>query len=376
VSALRVEQALVSKFNDRYFLRTVFFQNEFSRFMQNDFYPGSQLRLEFEKLRLLLRHYLAPAGSLNERLWLMPGRAQFVLISEGWEGVWRKVLSKIPGYVPPSKPPFKKTPLAIPPHQPVLDLPNALVSIVILTHNNLNYTRLCLESIYEKTAYPNFEVILVDNASEDGSQGFLRDFAAGHENCRIILNDQNVGFAKGNNQGIELAQGDVIVFLNNDTVVTRGWLAGLVKPLAFEKIGLVGPITNSSPNASQVEVDYGSLEEMDAYAQVITAEHSGRMFEIPMLIFFCTAIRREVINIVGLLDEGFGVGMFEDNDYAMRVKRAGYRVVCVEDVFVHHWGSATLSQLPDRSYWQLHKDNRQRFEKKWGVRWKSPMLPY
>jgi GT2 family glycosyltransferase len=90
-----------------------------------------------------------------------------------------------------------------------------VASIVILTYNNLEYTRLCLESLYAKTRVPEFETIIVDNASSDGTPGFLQEFTDTHPNARAILNSANEGFARGNNIGTAAATGEYLVFLNN-----------------------------------------------------------------------------------------------------------------------------------------------------------------
>jgi len=243
-------------------------------------------------------------------------------------------------------------------------------SVVIVTYNNLDYTRLCLESICEKTVYPHFEVIVVDNASTDGTVEFLEGFAATHPNVGLELNDTNEGFSRANNLGLALASGEYIVFLNNDTVVTRGWLSRLIRHLADAQVGMVGPVTNWSGNESKIDVDYDGMQEMEAFAKAYTQAHEGVTFDLDVLAFFCTAMRRSVMEEVGPLDERFGIGMFEDDDYALRVKQKGYRIVCAEDVFVHHWGRASFSQLSDEAYLQLFDENRRQFEQKWGLTWK------
>src|SRR6185436_7042021 len=93
------------------------------------------------------------------------------------------------------------------------------VSILILTYNNLLFTKICLHSIYSNTAYPNFEVIVEDNASQDATPAWLNSFAPTHPNLKIILNSANLGYAGGNNQAAREATGEFIIFLNNDTVV-------------------------------------------------------------------------------------------------------------------------------------------------------------
>ncbi len=242
-------------------------------------------------------------------------------------------------------------------------------SLIILTYNNLDTTRLCVDSIFQKTTYPNFEVILVDNASQDQTPAYLADLAEAHMNVHVILNQENRGFAAGNNLGAAAAQGDILVFLNNDVVVTPGWLETLAGHLQAPDVGMVGPVTNNSGNQSQIPVTYQSLADLDAFVAELTQANLGKTFEIPMLAFHCVALRGEVFAEIGPLDERFGQGMFEDDDYALRLREKGYRLLCAEDVFVHHWGSASFSKLAMAHYWQLFKVNLDKFEEKWGLRW-------
>ncbi len=245
-------------------------------------------------------------------------------------------------------------------------------SLIILTYNNLNYTRQCLESIYAKTAYPNFEVIIVDNASTDGTPDYLKNFAATHPNCHLILNPDNRGFSAGNNQGVAACSGDYIVFLNNDIVVTPGWLFRLLAHLRDPAVGAVGPVTNFAGNESRISVDYSDIQDLDDFSRRYTGEHAGQAFEIRMLALFCLATRRSVIEDVGPLDEQFGVGMYEDDDFSLRLRQKGYRILCAEDVYIHHWGSASFSQLEEERFRRLHLENRRKFEEKWGTEWQPP----
>ena len=89
-----------------------------------------------------------------------------------------------------------------------------------------------------------------------------------------------------------------------------------------------------------------------------------------MLAMFCVAMRREVFERVGLLDEQFGLGMFEDDDYAHRIKMGGFRLVCAADSFVHHFGEASFKKLKaNGKYDELFAENRRRYEQKWNTEW-------
>ncbi|HSP63712.1 MAG TPA: glycosyltransferase [Pyrinomonadaceae bacterium] len=243
-------------------------------------------------------------------------------------------------------------------------------SIIVVAYNNLGLTRLCLESILRNTDYPNYEVIVVDNNSTDGTPAYLRQMAAQHSCVQILLNTENRGFPCAGNQGITQSTGERIVLLNNDTIVPRGWLGRLLRHLENPAIGLVGPVTNFTGNESKVDVSYRTLGEMEAFAEELMWASEGLIAEIHMLAMFCVAFRRDTYRKVGPLDEQFGIGMFEDDDYSLRVKKCGLRVVCAADVFVHHVGQAAFKDLiPDGSYDELFSRNRRRFESKWNVTW-------
>ena len=244
------------------------------------------------------------------------------------------------------------------------------VAIIVISYQNPDYLRQCLDSIFDKTIYPNYEIIVVDNASDRDVVDYLEKVAADEPRLRLILNTKNMGFAKANNQGLEAA-GDAehVVLLNNDTIVTAGWLSGLVRYLGNPQIGLVGPVTSFAGNEAKIDVDYREADGIDSFARRYTAAHDGEYFDIPVLAMFCVAMRKRVADHVGPLDERFGLGMFEDDDFSLRIRDAGYRTVCAEDVFVHHWGEASFGKLATPEYQALFKVNRKQFEDKWGRDW-------
>jgi GT2 family glycosyltransferase/SAM-dependent methyltransferase/uncharacterized coiled-coil protein SlyX len=243
-------------------------------------------------------------------------------------------------------------------------------SIVVVTYNNLALTRLCLESVLRNTEYPNYEVIVVDNASSDGTPAYLRSMAEQYPHFNVVLNPDNYGFARANNQGMTQAVGDYLVLLNNDTIVPSGWLTRLLRHLMDTSVGIVGPVTNFVGNEAKVDVPYQTWREMERFACEHTWAYDGQIADIHMLAMYCLAMRREVYEAVGPLDEQFAVGMFEDDDYAMRVRQKGYRVVCASDVFVHHFGQAAFGKLiQDGTYNSLFEQNRRRYEIKWNTVW-------
>ncbi len=243
------------------------------------------------------------------------------------------------------------------------------VSIVIVTYNNIELTKMCINSILQKTAYPNYEIIIVDNNSSDNTKEYLTEIEGKYSNIKVILSDVNTGFAKGNNIGISNSDGEYVILLNNDTIVTRGWITGLIKHLSDE-IGMIGPVTNSIGNEAMINVDYTNVADMDLFAFKYTSENFGRLYNsIPVLAMFCIALKREILNEVGLLDESYGIGMFEDDDYSYGIRSKGYRVACAEDVFIHHFGRASFKKLDDTVYRDIFETNKKLFETKWNVMW-------
>jgi GT2 family glycosyltransferase/tetratricopeptide (TPR) repeat protein/2-polyprenyl-3-methyl-5-hydroxy-6-metoxy-1,4-benzoquinol methylase len=251
-----------------------------------------------------------------------------------------------------------------------------LTSIVIVTHNQLSYTRLCIDSIRLRTDVP-YELIFVDNGSTDGTVDYLRSIAgapvvpsaasapSGAPDVRIVANSENRGFPTAANQVIREARGENILLLNNDTIVTTGWLRRLLDALhRSPDVGLVGPCSNQVSGVQQVAAEYDQLESLDGFAWDWGKQHSGQHVSTDRLVGFCLLVRREVIERVGLLDEQFGIGNFEDDDFCRRAIAAGFRAEIAVDAFVHHFGHATF-QGTGVDVAALMAENQSKYEAKW-----------
>ncbi len=218
-------------------------------------------------------------------------------------------------------------------------------SVVVLTWNALEYVRKCAVSLLEYTGR-DCELIFVDNGSDQETLEFLAELAEDHNRVRVICNGENLGFAAGNNIGIAAARGRYICLLNSDTVVTENWLERLITTAESSKrIGLVGPVTNSitgGQKLDQVDYDQDTLVGLADFATSLAAQQTGIVEQALWVVGFCVLIKREVIEKIGGLDEGFGRGNYEDTDFCLRAFLAGYTATVAKDSFVHHFGSRSF----------------------------------
>jgi GT2 family glycosyltransferase len=238
-----------------------------------------------------------------------------------------------------------------------------LVSIVIVTFNAIEMTKMCLRSIRGNTSEP-YEIIVVDNGSTDGTAQELKHLSS----VRLIENPLNLGFPVASNQGIASSIGHEILLLNNDVIVTAGWLTRLRKVLrSSNAIGLVGPYSNAVSGNQQVAVDYRELKDLGPFAERWARDHADdEMAKTDRLIGFCLLFRHELVERIGLLDERFGLGNYEDDDFCKRARMAGFELAIARQCFVHHFGSASF-RLNGVDHAALLKRNGELFAEKWAL---------
>ncbi len=240
------------------------------------------------------------------------------------------------------------------------------VSIIIPAFNQLAYCRQCVASVLMHTTYP-YRLILVDNGSNDG----VAEFFDAVPDAVVVHAGENRGFAGGVNLGLQHAEGHILL-LNSDTIVPRGWLERLVTALESDPhIGMVGPMSNCVSGSQQIDgLVLSDLEEINACADERALTHAGKLRDVARLVGFCLLIRAETAAAVGRFDETYGVGNFEDDDYCLRVLRAGYRLCVAEDAFVFHYGGRTFlgMGIVDDAWRDLIARNEKTFHEKWSVR--------
>lgn len=247
---------------------------------------------------------------------------------------------------------------------------NALTSIVILNMNTLGHLRRCVESIRSYTAKGTYELIVVDNGSTDGSVPWI----IAQPDIRHIINEKNEGFPKGCNQGMAIAKGSEILLLNSDVIVTPLWLSNMREVLYMENtVGAVSCVTNYCSNGQQIDVPaelrYDNVAAIAAFGEKYNKKIPQRLSFRNALVGFCFLFRASLYYQLGGLDEAFSPGNYEDDDYSLRIIQAGYRLICCEDTFIYHVGSASFAQTPEKRMWyeQILKRNEALFFSKWHV---------
>ncbi|MBC7928504.1 MAG: glycosyltransferase [Bryobacteraceae bacterium] len=245
-----------------------------------------------------------------------------------------------------------------------------LVSLIVLTYNSAEFVRCFHDSVRWNGTYPNMEIIFVDNGSTDDTRVELEALATEDVRIRLVLLDRNTGFAAGNNIGVRESRGEFLAILNPDTILTRGSIERLLRPLRKDpSIGLTAPVTNFSGNQTRIGTTYRNCQQMEQFADHLALQNEGAVMDVPVVPLFCGVISRQLWDRLGGLDERYQVGMFEDDDFSLRVQQAGYRTVTAEDCFIHHFGNGSFSKLSSRASLRIFHENKQAFEAKWQRDW-------
>ncbi len=237
------------------------------------------------------------------------------------------------------------------------------VSIVILSYNIAEILKNCIAGIRENNEPSTYELVVVDNASTDGITDWLRQ----QEDIVLQCNDTNLGYARGCNQGIELAapENDILL-LNNDTIVPPNAIFWLRMGLYERKtVGAAGPITNYAGNNQALA---NQLDSVDAYLELARQIHAPIAYPYEnklWLIGFAMLIKRAALNKAGLLDTRYEWGNYEDNDYGLKLSANGYECLLCHNSFIYHYGSLNMTKDLKKYEYYLQVNGRKLIDK-WG----------
>ncbi len=224
------------------------------------------------------------------------------------------------------------------------------ISVIISNYNGikLNLIQSSLDSIL-KGDYPNFEVIVVDNASSDNSTTLLRKKFGRDKRLKIIENPVNM-YSQGLNLGIKVSTGEYIAFFNNDIEFKKGYFQKIIK--AFDKNPKVALIQGKLLYFYDHQIIDSAGETMDIYGNPITIGggerdlgHYDKPKEILSACGAASVVRRSILNQVGAIDADYGIG-YEDMDFSLRMRLRGFKVLyCPSAVIYHKRGKTDLSSL-------------------------------
>lgn len=232
-------------------------------------------------------------------------------------------------------------------------------SIIIIASNQLDLTVKCIESILLNTK--DFELIIVNNNSTDGTVGYLEDIVRKYpDQVKLIDSKVNLTFAENNNLAIPLCEGQYIVFLNNDIIVSPSWADRMENHFhrtPFDNVGAVGPVSSSSNGTQMVGV-----QDPEEWHRT----HHGHWKHTGVLYGWCVMVKKSIIDEIGGFDTRFE-NSHEDNDLALRIQLAGYTLIIAYDTYIYHLGQGTLRHLLKsiETYEKKGMENRERYYDKW-----------
>uniref|UniRef100_A0A6M3XPT8 Putative glycosyltransferase n=1 Tax=viral metagenome TaxID=1070528 RepID=A0A6M3XPT8_9ZZZZ len=256
------------------------------------------------------------------------------------------------------------------------------IDIIILNFNGLEFSKGCINSLYNNTDYP-FNLIIVDNASEEeGTEEYFESLKKKYNNVIIHYNKTpDSGFAGGNNIGLSYSKHDYVMLLNNDILIpgsNKLWLRELKNIFKLDtKIAIVGPKLLYPNNLIQSAGSY--LDKNTFSAPVFPFYHRGRfeskekysqIDELSCITFACILAKRELL---GFLDEEYKIGTFEDNDKCMEIRSKGYKIYYNGKIELYHYEGATLYKKPRDLLSKLMNENYLIFQRRWIEQIKSDL---
>ena len=231
-------------------------------------------------------------------------------------------------------------------------------SIIIPVHNCVEYTKKCIESIRQNANSDDYEIIVINNASNDETEGYLKSLGV-----IVINNKENVGVAKAWNQGIRTAKGEFLFIINNDIIVCKNFIENMIN--FYEKEKNTGI---ASPGTKEGELNYDfEIYSENFIKKMKNVKEKG----------FCgwfMVIKRDRFEKVGLFSEEYNIGIGEDTDFYFRLKKLGYESYITGAAFIHHFGSKTIKEIKNKIGDYFEKENIKKLKEKWNISEKNYII--
>lgn len=238
-----------------------------------------------------------------------------------------------------------------------------MLSIVVLAYNNLEYTRMCIESIYKYTSSIDFELITINNGSSDNTGEYFNSLP----NEKKLDFKENRGCDLAVIEGFKLAEGEYILFVSNDIVYTKNAIENMLGIIRTDrKIGMVVPLCNSTSYCQQMDINYNDMDEMQEFAEKFNISNADLWEERVQLVTYTFLSRKELMDKYISSIAVYNPGSIEDNDISFRLRRAGFRLILGKDTFVHHFGTSAFKELYENNNTLIER-NRKIFYSRYGV---------
>jgi len=241
-------------------------------------------------------------------------------------------------------------------------------------HNALEDIKVCLESIKKYTTEP-YSLIIVDDGSDSPIKTFLENSRNIFSDYQLIRNEVAKGYTFAANMGMKASNANYLILLNSDTIVGPEWIDRLYRAITLEeKIGIVGPLSNTASWQSVPELSTNGDWSLNPLPINVTAEKMNKLVskysgcvlpDVPLLNGFCLMIKKAVIEQIGFFDEdNFGQGYGEEDDFTIRAEKNGWKKVIADDVYIYHSQSKSYS---NEKRYQLSKISGENLQKKHGI---------
>ncbi|MCR4596805.1 MAG: glycosyltransferase family 2 protein [Lachnospiraceae bacterium] len=236
-------------------------------------------------------------------------------------------------------------------------------SVVIVSYNNRELMRECVQSIRRHSGSDEYTIVAVDNASTDGVKEYLQR----QKDVILHCNQENVGFPRACNQGIALApNGEDILFLNNDTRLTHNALYWLRMGLyEADDTGAAGCISNYAGIGQMRELMLATKENYAVYAKRLNIPLEEPYMKAKILCGFAMLVKRDFLEKYGGMDEQFSPGYYEDTDLSLRIRRAGLQLRICLNSFIYHAGGMSFRKRSDLD--KISERNLNYLIAKWGT---------
>lgn len=236
-------------------------------------------------------------------------------------------------------------------------------SIVLLTYAELDLVRQCLRHIYQYADLP-YQLIVVSNAADKETAQYLQ---SQQERIDIIWHQDDIGIAAGYNEGLTLAKGEYVLFMNQYSLLTENCLNSMLRCLVEdERAAMAGPRSNDVSGSQRVCADCRELTEWLQYSRTNYNQNQGTSQIVYRLLGHCLLVKKSVLEDIGCFDELYGMGGYEDDDLCLRAVNQGYNLYIANDAFVYYLNPLSLHSADKEAYYQQLNQNRNKAIEKWG----------